>query len=156
MPDIKDYQNFTPLFDIRRILNGDMRAAGIFQDPFGRQRRQFHAVLRGSWQGNAGELHEEFIFNDGEKQTRHWKIDVQNEHSFTATAGDVKGTARGQQYGNAVNMRYQLILPLGKIKLSVDMDDWMYLMDDRTIINKTVMRKFGLKLGELTLVIEKC
>jgi hypothetical protein len=156
MPDIKNYQKFLPSFDIRQILNGNMRATGIFQDSFGRQQRQFHASLHGQWQGNIGELHEEFIFNDGERQTRHWQINVLDDHRFTATAGDVKGIAQGQQYGNAVNMRYQLVLLLQEIRLSVDMDDWMYLMDDRTIINRTIMRKLGIKLGELTLVIQKC
>ena len=30
-------------------------------------------------------------------------------------------------------------------------DDWMYQMDDRTMINKAAMRKFGITFGEVTL-----
>ena len=156
MPDIKTYQNFIPRMDIRQTLNGPLRAAGVFFDLFGRQQRTFQAAMRGTWNGNHGTLHEEFIFNDGEKQTRDWQIIVRDDHSFAATAGDVAGTAVGQQHGNTINMRYQLVLPMGKNKIRIDMDDWMYLLDEKTILNRTVMRKFGIKLGELTLVIEKC
>jgi len=37
----------------------------------------------------------------------------------------------------------------------VQFDDWMYLMDDRTMINKAVMSKFGIRLGEVTLAFQK-
>lgn len=156
MPNIKSYQNFMPKMDIRQALSGSMRAAGVFFDAFGRQQRTFHAVMQGAWQGNTGTLHEEFTFNNGEQQTRNWQVTVRSDDDFTATAGDVAGTATGQQSGNAINMRYQLMIPIGKNKVKIDMDDWMYLVDDKTIINRTVMRKFGIRLGELALVIQKC
>jgi hypothetical protein len=37
----------------------------------------------------------------------------------------------------------------------VQFDDWMYLMDDRVMLNKAVMSKFGLRLGEVTLTFVK-
>jgi hypothetical protein len=33
----------------------------------------------------------------------------------------------------------------------VDFDDWMYLMDDQVMLNRSVMSKFGVRLGEVTL-----
>ena len=30
-------------------------------------------------------------------------------------------------------------------------DDWMYQMDERVMLNKAVMSKFGFRLGEVTL-----
>jgi hypothetical protein len=154
--DIAAYKNFTPRFDIRAALNGQLRASGAFFDGGGRQRRTFTADMRASWQGNAGELAESFLFDNGEKQNRIWKIQMLDNMHFTATAGDVAGTARGQQCGNAMNMRYNLVVPMGKMKIKLAMDDWMYLMADGTIINRTVMRKFGIKVGELSIVIQKC
>jgi hypothetical protein len=37
----------------------------------------------------------------------------------------------------------------------VELDDWMYLMNDKVMINKAVMSKFGLRLGEVTLTFVK-
>ena len=35
----------------------------------------------------------------------------------------------------------------------VDMDDWMYLVDERVMLNRAVMSKFGVRLGEVTGVL---
>ena len=41
------------------------------------------------------------------------------------------------------------------MKGEVQLDDWMYLMDERVLLNKAVMSKFGLRLGEVTLAFYK-
>jgi hypothetical protein len=37
----------------------------------------------------------------------------------------------------------------------VDFDDWMYLMDDQVMLNRSVMSKFGVRLGEVILTFRK-
>jgi hypothetical protein len=37
----------------------------------------------------------------------------------------------------------------------VQFDDWMYLMDQRVMLNKATMSKFGIRLGEVTLSFVK-
>jgi hypothetical protein len=37
----------------------------------------------------------------------------------------------------------------------VQFDDWMFLMDERVMLNRAVMSKFGIRLGEVTLAFEK-
>jgi hypothetical protein len=37
----------------------------------------------------------------------------------------------------------------------MQMDDWMILMDDRVMLNRTAMSKFGVNLGEVTLSFTK-
>jgi hypothetical protein len=39
--------------------------------------------------------------------------------------------------------------------VEVQFDDWMYLVDDKVMLNKAVMSKFGIKLGEVTLSFVK-
>ena len=39
--------------------------------------------------------------------------------------------------------------------MNLNMDDWMYLVDDDTIINRTSMNKFGLEVGEIVLIMKK-
>ena len=47
--------------------------------------------------------------------------------------------------------RYTLALPVDGKVYEVQFDDWMYLMDERVMLNKAVMSKFGIRLGEVTL-----
>jgi hypothetical protein len=65
------------------------------------------------------------------------------------------GEATGQTRGNAFNWRYTMALPVDGKVWNVELDDWMYLMDDKVMINKAVMSKFGLRLGEVTLTFIK-
>lgn len=37
----------------------------------------------------------------------------------------------------------------------VDFDDWMYLIDERVMLNRATMSKFGVRLGEITLSFTK-
>ena len=35
------------------------------------------------------------------------------------------------------------------------MDDWLYRMDDKTVLNRGELSKFGLKVGELVITFRK-
>ena len=61
------------------------------------------------------------------------------------------GEASGGPAGAAFNWRYTLKLPVRGSVYEVQFDDWMYRIDERIVINKVVMTKFGIRLGELTL-----
>jgi hypothetical protein len=74
---------------------------------------------------------------------------------YSGTARDGIGEAVGELAGNALNWRYTLALPVdGKI-YHVQFNDWMYLMDDKVMLNKAEMSKFGIYLGEVTLAFYK-
>jgi len=59
--------------------------------------------------------------------------------------------ASGATSGNAFRWQYTLALPVDGRIWHVQFDDWMYLMDDRVMLNKAVMSKLGVRLGEVTL-----
>jgi len=63
----------------------------------------------------------------------------------------VIGQAVGQVRGNAFRWNYTLALPVDGTVYHVDLDDWMYLMDERVMLNRATMSKFGVRLGEITL-----
>ena len=65
------------------------------------------------------------------------------------------GTARGQTQGNAFRWGYTLALPVDGKVYHVDFDDWMYLIDERVMLNRATMSKFGVRLGEITLSFTK-
>jgi hypothetical protein len=152
----QDYAANSPKLDIREYLNGPLTASGILFDYSGKADLMFHVTMTGRWNGNTGTLEEHFTFSDGRTDQRTWTIRFTDDHHFTATAGDVIGEAKGSQHGNAVNMRYVLDAKrAGGGTITLSMDDWMYLLDEKTLINRTKMRKFGLTVGELVITFHK-
>jgi hypothetical protein len=74
---------------------------------------------------------------------------------YTGTADDVVGTAQGQVSGNSFYWAYTLRLPVGDKTYDVQFEDWMWLVDEKVMLNKAVMSKFGIYLGEVTLSFTK-
>lgn len=121
----------------------------------GKVNRRFNATMEGKWQGNEGILEEQFIFDDGEKQSRTWKIKLSDDNNFIASAGDVVGEATGRQYGNTLRMDYVLRTPVGEKTYDLTIEDWIYLIDEQHAINESKIKKFGVTVGYLTLGFNK-
>ena len=109
----------------------------------------------GTWNGNQGVLDERFTYSDGTTERRVWRLTKHENGRYTGTADDVVGTANGQTRGNAFRWNYTLALPVDGKVYNVDLDDWMYLIDDRVMLNRATMSKFGVRLGEITLSFTK-
>ncbi|RZJ09495.1 MAG: DUF3833 domain-containing protein [Haliea sp.] len=154
-PSINDYVDEKPVLDLRTYFNGTVDAWGVFTDRSGKVVKRFIVVLQCSWQGDEGVLDEAFEYSDGSRQRRIWKLTRLEDGRYTGRAEDVVGTAQGQQRGNAFRWQYTLALPVDGRVWEVQMDDWMYLMNDKVLLNKATMRKFGLELGEVTLTFTR-
>lgn len=154
-PDINDYANTTPTLKLEEFFDGKLSAHGIVLDRNGALIRRFSVDLVGSWQGNQGKLDEWFVYDDGEKQTRTWYIENLGNGNYKGTANDVVGTAMGTAKGSALYWRYQLVIDYQGEPLEVTLDDWMFLINEKRLINRTDIIKFGFKVGEVILTIEK-
>lgn len=153
--DISQYQKNTPKLDLRTYLAGKTKAWGILEDRKGNITRRFVVDMQTTWNGNSGILKEYFTFDDGEKSERTWIIEYKDDNTFTATAGDVVGMANGRQLGNALQMKYVLDLKVGKKNYKVNLDDWMFQLDDKRLVNKSEIKKFGITFARLTIFFEK-
>ena len=153
--DVGLYAKEKPALDLQQYFNGTVDAWGMFQNRSGEVVKRFTVAIHCSWQGDVGTLDEDFSYADGSKQKRVWTLIKQANGQFIGTAADVVGEALGNVSGNALNWKYVLALPVGDKVYNVNFDDWMYLMDDRVMLNRAVMSKFGIKLGEVTLSFSK-
>lgn len=152
---IDSYATEKPVLDLQQYFNGVLDAYGVFTDRSGTVVKRFTVVMRCSWQGDEGVLDEDFSYSDGTKQKRIWRLKKLADGRYTGTADDVVGTAQGQARGNAFYWTYTLSLPVDGSIYDVKFDDWMYLMTDTVMLNKATMRKFGVRLGEVTLSFTK-
>ncbi len=154
-PTVADYAAEKPTLDLARYFNGTLDAHGVFTDRSGKVVKRFTVVMKCSWKGDEGVLDEDFTYSDGSKQKRVWRLKKLGSGRYSGTADDVAGLAEGQEAGNAFNWRYTLKLPVDGKVYDVQFDDWMYLMDERVMLNKASMSKFGVRLGEVTLSFYK-
>ena len=154
-PQVQDYAQQTPVLDLRSYLQGCLQAQGLFTDRAGRVVKRFQVRMEGRWQGDEGTLDEHFTYSDGSTQRRLWRLRHLGQGRYSGTADDVVGQAQGEQAGNAFHWTYTLALPVDGRVWHVDLDDWMYLLDETTVMNRSSMRKFGLHLGDVTLVFTK-
>jgi hypothetical protein len=154
-PTPADYAAEKPALDLKTYFNGELVAHGVFTDRSGKVARRFVVQMTGTWQGNQGTLDERFTYSDGKTERRVWKLTDEGGGRWSGRADDVVGVAQGQAAGNALNWRYTLSLPVDGKVYEVQFDDWMYLMDERVMLNKAVMSKFGIRLGEVTLSFTK-
>ena len=150
-PQISDYAAETPVLDLRKYFTGTVDAWGVFTDRSGRVVKRFTVVIDCQWQGDEGVLDEAFTYSDGTLQRRVWRLKALPNGRYEGRADDVVGMATGQTKGNAFQWQYTLALPVDGKVWEVQFDDWMFLMNDRVMLNKAVMSKLGVTLGEVTL-----
>lgn len=153
--DIEQYNEVDKPFDIQTYFTGPVVAWGMIQNYSGHVSRRFCVEVEGSWQGNKGILAETFYFDDGEVSYRNWQLTKQEDGRYFGTAEDVDGVAIGKHKAFVFQFNYNLILPIDENIYNVSMDDWMYQLDQYRVMNKTSIKKLGIKVAEVTLFFDK-
>lgn len=149
------YATESPTLDLYQFFEGRVDAWGYFADRSGRVVRRFTVAIDGSLRGDELILDEHFTYSDGTTSQRVWTIRRTDTHRYIGTAGDVIGTARGNAHGNALQWTYVLALDVDGHTYAVTFDDWMYQQDARVMLNHSILRKFGFRLGEVVLAFRK-
>ena len=152
--EVDDYAERQPVFLPETFFAGSLKAYGVVKNYQGYASRSFVADIDACWKDGVGTLDESFLFDDGEPQTRVWSLSKNGDGSaYSATAGDVRGVGTAAVSGNAMFLDYVLTIALEDGSIDVSVDDRMYLVDDNVLINESVMRKFGVPVGEILLTI---
>ena len=150
-PQVTDYAAQKPVLDLRQYFQGKVDAWGVFTDRSGQVVKRFVVEMDCQWTGDEGVLDERFTYSDGTQQRRVWRLRHLGEGRYSGRADDVVGEASGQASGNAFRWGYTLALPVDGRVWNVQFDDWMFLIDDRVMLNRARMSKWGFQLGEVTL-----
>lgn len=154
-PSLQHYKGTKPEFDLETYFNGPIKAWGIIQDRKGQVTRQFDVKMIGTWEGDTGTLKEDFSYYDGNTQHRTWTIKKISTNHYQGTASDIIEQANGLIEGNAMRWAYQMDLEVNGKTFRLTFDDWMYLMNDGNLINRSYIKKFGFTVAELTLFMQK-
>ena len=82
--------------------------------------------------------------------TRDWHMRRLGAGRFDAEANDMVGTAHGEASGRAFHWQWTLALHPGDPLTNVAMDQWWYLQDDGSMLNRTIITKLGIVVAEVT------
>ena len=144
-----DFANQGPGFDPRTHLNGPILCEGVIYGPLGRVSSRFVAQMNGTWDGNRGVLDETFRYSNGDVQVRQWRLTLGNDGTMKAEADDLVGVGQGFVEGPTAQMKYNIRLPATSGGHVLKVNDWMYLAENGTIMNRSQFTKFGFTVAEL-------
>ena len=134
----------------RTIARGEFRAInGV--------RREFTAQLDGTWDGRAFTLVEDFVYDDGERDRKTWRLERVAPGEYVGTREDVVGQARGYQDGRAFRLEYDVRLPNadGSPGRKVRFRDVMVLTNDGAVLNRATVGLWGLRVARVELMIQR-
>ena len=154
-PDLEDFAEQGPELELERFLSGELEAHGIFQDRFGDVRRIFVVDITGTWDGETLTLEEDFTYEEGTPERPVWELPQTGEEPGTGTAEGVIGVATGEESGNAFNWNYTIDLETPDGTLRADFEDWLWRIDDRVMINRAYVSKYGFEIGQLSIVFTR-
>lgn len=152
---VQDYADVSPVLVPEVFFDGELTAHGVIKNRSGRVIRTFNADIKAYWRDGVGTLEEDFIFDDGETDRRVWTLTPDGPGRYRGTAGDVVGEGEVSVAGNSMFLDYVLRIPYGDSTLDIRIDDRMYLVNPNVLVNESAMKKFGLQVGQILLVIEK-
>lgn len=155
-PDVAQHAQNQPRLVLNEFFVGELSAHGIVKNRSGELIRYFNASITATWdEAGNGQLEEHFVFDDGEQQRRVWQIAKQADGSYLASANDVSEAVPIYIAGNAMFMDYVLSLEYRGKPLDVVVEDKMYLVNPSTLINESLLTKFGFVVGSVSLVIQQ-
>jgi hypothetical protein len=144
------FANTAPGFDPVIFWTGHTSSWGVIENPDGDPTSIISTTTDGTPEGADGLHMIQHVYRGNEVTLRDWHIRRIAPGQFQAIANDVAGTAHGTAFGRALHWTWILETNPGNPLLNVTMDQWMYLSDNGTLMNRTIIRKFGIRLAEIS------
>ena len=140
-----------PAFDPIRFFTGHVQSWGVLEDRGGQPTSVVTTDCLGEADGTDGlRMTQRLVVGTDPPVTRTWAMHRTAAGRYEATANDMVGTATGEASGRAFHWEWTLALSPGNPLKNVTMDQWWYLQEDGSMLNRTVVRKLGFVAAEVT------
>ncbi|MDX2277484.1 MAG: DUF3833 family protein [Hyphomonadaceae bacterium] len=141
-------------FVLERDLGGHNTARGEFRAITG-TRRPFTAQLEGVQEGDVFVLTEHFAFDDGERDTKTWRLRQVAPGQYEGTREDVVGVAIGRQDGNAFRLEYDVRLSAENDRGRVVRFRDVLFLNEQGIGNTASVGWLGFRVGSVTIQMQR-
>ena len=130
-------------------FEGRKTGSGVFKVPVAGVTRSFTAKLNGTLKGNTFTVVEDFVYDDGEKQTLTWRFVRTGSNKWDGRREDTLGVAKVVETGTEVRLDYVAdVLSKGKVT-RLGFSDVIYRTSDGKVINDAIVLKAGLPIGSV-------
>lgn len=154
-PQPADRRGEAPSMVLEEVLTGRTYAYAVFERA-GVLDRRFWVEAVGEWDGEALTLEEYFLYDDGRTDERVWTFRKSSPTTYVGTAADVIGEANVEVFGDAAYFDYRVDLEMEDgSTVEVTFQDRLYRVSETTIINRATVKKFGVVVGQVTVVFFK-
>lgn len=139
-----------PVFDPMLFWAGHAVSWGVVENRSGAPTEMVCTESHGTLQGGVLAMHQTLRESDGTTTTRDWRLWRVGPGRYAATANDMIGAAEGQAGGPALHWDWVWATAPGNPLKNVTMHQWMYLLDDGSMMNRTVITKLGVTVAQVT------
>ena len=146
----------TPKLDPVAFYGGRTRSTGVVETPGGRPSVRITTKTVGTIKDGLLSIEQDLYPEGQQANHRTFRLRQVDEHHVDATAEDIDGVAHGLLYGNTFSWTFRRKMANRKFIKHVRMSQYMYLMPDgKTMIIRSVIRKFGFVVAQITEQFEK-
>lgn len=140
----------SPVFDPVKFWTGHSNSWGVIENLNGAPTEIITTTTAGTPEGNGGLHMIQHIMTKGKPTVRDWHIHALGHGRYEATASDMVGSAYGSPSGRTLHWTWTLALRPGDCLFNVQLDQWMYLADNHTLLVRTIVTKLGIRLAEIS------
>jgi hypothetical protein len=145
-----------PAFTLEGFFTGKTVGKGAFTSAIAGVNRPMTVFTTGRWDGRTLTLREDFVFADGEKDVKTWRFTRISPGVYEGEREDVIGKAVVRQVGNTVQLTYSADVRSKDGSVTrLDFADTIAPIDRKSVINKAVVSKFGVPVGEVLLTFRR-
>lgn len=139
-----------PAFDPVAFWTGHVTSWGVVEDRGGAPTETIATDCVGTPDAQGLHLMQTLREGDGTVRHRDWRLRRTSAGHFVANANDMVGTAAGVAAGPVFHWNWVwAVSPANPLK-NVTMHQWMYLMADGSMVNRTVITKLGITVAQVT------
>ena len=149
-------QRYKPLnLDFEKFFSGKVIAKGNLMLKYPKKSvKNLHVTFKGSFKNNNLKLSEQYLENNN-KIVREWNFRKLSKNLFYGKEKSVKGKIVVHINRNMLTMQYRFKLILWKFTTFVLIKDYMYLINEKEIVNTTYVSKLGINLAKIVLLYKK-
>jgi len=138
-------------FDPIAFFTGHVASWGVMEDRAGAPTGRVRTDCVGEAEGTDG-LHmtQRLTFEDGSVKQRDWHLRRTGPQAYEGSANDMVGSALGEASGRLFHWRWVLATAPDNRLADVTLEQWMYLMEGGTMVNRTVITKLGIVIATVT------
>ena len=145
-----------PALDPLTFFTGHLRSWGIMEDRSGAPTGWIVTDCQGQADGaDRLRMIQHLTFQNAPPEERTWTMSRIDARRFEATANDMVGLAKGDANGRMFHWKWILAAAPGERPMAVTMEQWMYRLDDGSVMIRSTVSKLGVTLSEVSEVFRK-